>query len=66
MFDAAIAASIRARTNHVEDFQISLMFAIWEGGKNRKREELSNARQMREIVMIISMYVFSKKNTIRK
>lgn len=44
MFDAAIAASIRARTNHVEDFQISLMFAIWEGGKNRRREELSNAR----------------------
>lgn len=66
MFDAAIAASIRARTNHVEDFQISLMFAIWKGGKNRKREELSNARQMREIVDYKYVRIFSKKNTITK
>lgn len=35
MFDAAIAASIRARTNHVEDFKISLVFAVC--GKEKKR-----------------------------
>lgn len=41
MFDAAIAASIRARTNHVEDFKISLVFVIWKGKNGGGGEELS-------------------------